>query len=323
MRFRRLAKAAACAFASLVATAPSLSAAQPPASVSDVTFISPSLGWMKVSLASSETGTLYRTTDGGRRWTAVDTSVSASMLSFRSEKQGEALVPLGFGACQAQFTAVRTRNGGRTWQAPETVQASDGPSALALAPGRALLLNGSCAGPGATLLAPNPGGGVWRVLKNFSLTKAHAKAYFSPTAVSLIFHGKAGFAAVAYLPMKNTAPPLILGYKTVDGGHAWHMITLGAGGLPAAVRSLSFTNAADGLASVTGRNGVGVYLYATSNGGRTWARTYHMAGATSATLDMVTPRVGYAAITEANRSAGSLLKTTDGGFAWHPISFPA
>lgn len=309
------------AAAGIVLASAAATAAPRPAVVTSLDFIAPTVGWIRLAPQYGTAGTLYRTIDAGRQWTVADPSIEASLVAFANPRLGTALVDQGVGACQLQFTAVTTHGGGTMWQMPQTVDASDGPNAVAFAGVTPELLNGSCAGPYATLMAGG-GGKTWRSVHTFALSKAQEKRYASPAAVSLLYHGATGFAAVAYAPMSSSVPPLVLGYRTTDLGRTWQTTPLGIRGLPAQIRALSFTNAQDGLAAAVGRNGVGISLYATSNGGRSWQRTGVFPHGVSALLDLVTARVGYAAVESQGNAGSTLVVTRDGGLHWSTVTQP-
>ena len=325
MRIRTLAlrTLAAVVCAASVLSLPAL-AAPPPPVVTAVTFLSPSIGWVKLTPQGRSGGTLYRTVDGGKQWTAVNVGLQATAFAFQSQSVGEALVFAGAGACQAQFTVVWTRDGGHTWHYPAAVRGEDGPIALTLAAGRGMLLNGSCAGPYGKVQGAPEGKSAWQVQDEFSLTRSQALHYFSPTAVSLLFHGRSGFASLAYFPVKTASPPLLVGYATSDGGKAWRTVPLGNRGLGAPVRALSFTNARDGLAAVMPTNSTSLVLYRTTDGGAHWGRSLTVRKATAAQLDLVTPKAGYAAVNTLNgKTPGyELLRTTNGGRTWRRTSRP-
>lgn len=298
--------------------------ATPPAPVSSVSFVTPLVGFVRIGPASGQgPGQVYGTVDGGAQWYKAGLPVEATLVVMGSPSVGVALVPLGVGMCGAQWTAVTTQDGAYTWHHPTTVLASDGPDALAYGGARSFLLNGSCAGPYATLLTPGGAHSTWHTVATFQLTKAEARRYFSPSAVSLTVHGRSGFAAIAYLGDTARTAPFLTGYTTTDGATTWHEVALGARGLQGTVRALSFANARDGIAATQNRRGTSVSLYATTDAGVHWTRTATVSGAAPTQLDLATARVGYAALVmEGSRPVGRLLKTGDGGRTWRTIALP-
>lgn len=306
-----------------IAGGAALASATAPA-VTSLSFVSALVGFVRVDPPVGHgPGQVYATKDGGALWYKAGLPVHATLLAMGSASAGVALVPLGVGMCGAQWTAVTTRDGAYTWHQPTTVITSDGPDALAYAAGRPLLLNGSCAGPYATLLTPGGASSTWRTLATFALTKAQAERYFSPSAVSLTLHGRTGFAAVAYLGDSASVAPWLVGYATTNGADTWHAVALGSRGLEGTVRGLSFANARDGIAATQNHTGTVVSLYATTDAGAHWTRAATVSGAVSTQLDLATAKVGYAAlVTQGSRAVGRLLKTADGGRTWRTIALP-
>jgi photosystem II stability/assembly factor-like uncharacterized protein len=88
--------------------------------VARVDFVSASTGW----LLDSDGGRLYRTTDGGRRWTLQDGvgTHSAYGMAMSTDKNGYLVIPR-FGTGDVAGYLLRTTDGGITW-APEFVVSS-------------------------------------------------------------------------------------------------------------------------------------------------------------------------------------------------------
>ena len=60
-------------------------------------------------------------------------------------------------------------------------------------------------------------------------------------------------------------------------------------------------------------------LYATTNGGATWASRSASPLLSQATLDFVTPAVGFATSISYNPFRAQLLETRDGGATWASV----
>lgn len=327
MRPTRLIPVALALAALLPASVLPAQAAQPARLVTQVSFASPQVGWIKVSPNGTGTGRLFRTLDGGTHWTEVDPSIQAIALGMQDAVHGAALVfvPGSAGACQEQLTAVETADGGKSWHNPAQMHAENGPTAVAETGGRALVLNGSCAGAYGTLQGLGSSPGSFEILHRFALTQAQAQAYFNPSAVSLQFHGADGVAALAYLPVHSTSAPLVVIYASSTGGRNWREVSAISHGLGGTVHGMSFANDRDGIAAVTLPGGQRSALFETTDGGRVWTRTRTLAGSlTSYALDLVTGKVGYAAVStqEGARVQSVLLKTLDGGRTWRPVGVP-
>lgn len=118
--------------------------------VARVDFVSAKTGW----LLDSGGGRLYRTTDGGTRWTLQDGvgTHTATGLAMSSDKNGYLVVPR-FGSGDVAGYLLRTSDGGITW-APEFVVSSRiGSRGIAAGSGTDYLLGGD-----SSLLSSTTGG---------------------------------------------------------------------------------------------------------------------------------------------------------------------
>jgi len=317
--------ALATAAMGLALAVPGSAAAPRAANVESLDFVTPSIGY--AVLASGYTGTavrLYRTADGGGHWAMVAGHLpeghypyESASVAFATATSGIALMSLGAGACQAEWDVFRTANGGRTWQAAGRIVGSDGPVALAAgAQGVPWMLNGSCAGPYATLFRGF--GRTWPELHSFALPAAQAKAYFSPSAVSLQrFDATRAFLAVAYYPAAPKArAALIVGYRTADGGAAWQPVGIGGPGRLGAVSALAFYSPSEGLAVVRSDAGV-ASLELTRDGGRHWLPLRAVSMPPSAyptSIAWLSAKVAYVLVGQV------IWRTADGGRTWHIIT---
>jgi len=286
-----------------------------PLSLSDLTWISPSVGWLRVSPVGGQSGALYRTTNGGARWTLVSGHIEATSLVFRNKADGEALVPVvgSAGMCQVELTAVRTTDGGTTWGGPTSVHTQDAQDALAFHGARPFLLNGACAVADGTLMAPTSAT-RWSAVGSLG-----AQTGF-PTVVSLTPSGS--FATLVYGPGNGSKAPVIRGFVYRIATHTWHKVDIASIGLPARIAAASFVNGRAGVVATVNGAGNTVALWTTQNGGRSWARkAFTMNGAyVQPTVDMVTPSVVYAAL---SGDRALMLKSTDGGRRWIELTPPA
>lgn len=318
---------AALALALAATLAPGPAASARSVSLSDLTFTTARLGWLRVSPGMGEAGTLYRTVDGGASWRVVSKAISATAVVFRNRLDGAALVPVvgSEGMCQVSLTAVTTTDGGVTWHDPAAIRAEDAPLALAFEGRTPVLLNASCAGPYGALQAP-AGATVWRVLGRLALPARELKTFGSASVVSLTPSGS--FAVVGYSTYGQPGAPLLRGYVHRAGAgvgpKSWHSVPIGSQGLPGHLAAVSFANARDGVVATANAQSTDLTLWATRDGGRTWSKAAVVAGDDQATLDLVNARVAYASVTRLARAGTSsrLLKSTDGGLAWAALRLP-
>jgi hypothetical protein len=324
---RALRLAAGPAFAALVLSAAAVASAAGASArsvaLSDLTFTTPSLGWLRVAPGFGVAGTLYRTDNGGVSWAVVSDHVEATSLVFKNRLDGTALVPVmgSAGMCALSLTAVSTTDGGVTWHNPAKIRAEDSPVALALSGGKPFLFNASCAGPYAAVQAPTSATG-WSVLGK--LTSQSPSAGFA-SVVSLTPNGT--FAAVGYSAYGKAATPLIKGYVhrgTGVGLSSWHAVAIGSMGLPGHLTAISFANAKDGLVATENATTTALTLWATNNGGTSWSVALTVTGDDQAMLDLVNGKVAYAALTMpvSGGASSTLYKSTDGGLHWAPLVVP-
>lgn len=290
------------------------------ADVESVDFLTPSLGYALVGRGpTAATPRVYRTGDGGGHWLAVGGGLPAGQyphpgndIAFASQVAGIALLSRGAAACQAAWAVYRTADGGRFWQAKGGFSGQDGPLAVAWPPqGVPWILNGSCAGGYATLYRSS--GQEWVRVRQFTLPQADAKAFLSPSAVSLQRHGtRQAFLAVAYYQVQSTQRSLILGYRTTDGGATWHPVSVGNRGLEGTVGAIAFYTASEGLSVVRTRTGGA--LYVTRDGGAHWQPVAGVpvpGSVYAASIQWVNANVADVLLGQ------DLWRTPDGGATWH------
>lgn len=326
MRLRGFGPALAALALVAAAAGPGIAAAHAGAT-SDLTFISPRLGWLRISPGAGQAGTLYRTETGGRSWTVVARAIEATSVAFRNRQDGAALVPVAgsAGMCQLGLTAVATTDGGLTWHNPISFRAEDSPVALAFEGTRPVLLNASCAGAYAALRAP-VGAAAWGVLGRLALGRTAARTHPSPSAASLTPSGS--FAVVAYSGYGRTAEPLLRGYAhragKGAGPKAWHAVSIGSTGLKGRIVAVSFPNASEGLVATENSAHTERTLWSTTSGGKAWRRGLSFGGTVQVELDLVAGGVAYATITRfaGTVSTSRLYKSLDGGGTWRRLRLP-
>ncbi len=326
MQRRRFAPVAFAGAAMLLALVVRGAAAAPQAArVESLDFVTPSVGYaVLASDSASAAPRLVRTVDGGGRWTAVAGGLpkgrypyEGALVDFATPSRGVALMSLGAGACQEEWDVFRTADGGRSWRAAGRIVGSDGPVALgAQAGGAPWMLNGSCAGPNATLFRGFAK--TWPVLRAFALPPAEAKGYFSPSAVSLQRYGAArAFLAVAFYPAAPAGhAALIVGYRTADAGASWQSVGVGGPGRLGVVQALSFYSPSLGIAVMRSREGVDA-LARTIDGGRQWL----LVRSVPLPESVYTVSAAWLNAKVAYVLAGQVVwRTKDGGSTWRVIT---
>ncbi|MCL5117156.1 MAG: hypothetical protein M1272_08420, partial [Firmicutes bacterium] len=242
-----------------------------------------------------------------------------SQLNFQSPAQGNAVVSLGAGACQAGYAVLATPDGGGHWTAttPSPILAQDGPVATSFPQGGSgpgWFVNGSCAGAYVQVFKRSSGGKVWTHLTNVPT------ANLSPNALNFrMTTSQTGYLVDASNGYGPHASMLELNL-TQDGGAHWTQSTLPSQGLPNNITQLSFTSPHQGWV-VTAQQNQPFHVYALSGTGWTAMATPDSSANTPPLADRVSGRIGYLA---QNTSQGiSLFKTVDGGQEWIPLTFPS
>ncbi|MCL6562505.1 MAG: hypothetical protein K6U87_05805 [Firmicutes bacterium] len=307
-------------------------------------FLSPDEGWIAVQRPPGSTpqGAIAGTTDGGRHWRTLvrwtgtppwhfpysDGPLVPTALDFVDPQHGWALVPLGGGACQAEFGVLRTSDGGAQWLPAGVLLGSDGPVSLAFGTRQVgWVSNGSCAGAYTSVSASTDGGTAWRPWSRWY--PASPDAALAPTATAL------GAASATHAWMVNAywnyaapAPhaPVLQALTTDDGGTTWTGHLLPTSGLAGRIAALGFLTPDVGW--VVTAQGSRTTLAGTLDAGRHW-QTLALPGpsGTVGPVDRVTIQVGYAVQTlpptlHAPAGSSRLWVTDDGGRSWQPVALP-
>lgn len=327
MRIGRLASWTGLAAGAMLGAVVAGSALAAPApTVVAIDFPTAQVGYALVQSGPGLTATLYGTTNGGSRWTSLGARMTAGpgAIGFAPGGYGTALVNPNMGAGQAAWTVDESR-GGRTWTKSGTLYGSNGPLAVAYAGKSAWVLNGSFAGAWATLSGKS--GGRWRTAHTFEVPAAQRKAAFSPSAVGLSFSAATGIAVVAYQPVAQGGTSPLYAYRSTDAGKTWSPVAVASHGLRGVIRAVSFAATGAGVVAVAPMGSQTFTLYATSDGGARWTKSFTAENSASVILDMVTGKVGYADVTSTSGPNGAhghsqILRTADGGRSWHVVTTP-
>ena len=294
----------------------------------DITFADAKHGWAVGDPANANTGTaiVYRTTNGGRRWTRVRLRLVADLnaVSFANTKVGWAIsgdavlhtvdgglhwsvrqwpfpqrLKFGsFSAVQAggsrrvwlggdSGTILRTVNGGATWKQFHT--GLGGLNAIHFTS-----LNNGWAAGGDEIVHTSDGGAHWTI----QLTTSDI-----PDLSGLSFADSQNGWAITSAGGPEPIPAL---FHTTDGGAHWTQQTAAPSDSSRWVCALTPSDAVIG----------GGALNRTSDGGATWQPSTHAADGYFGSLDalqFIDAATGWTA-----GSTGEILKTTNGGVSWSP-----
>jgi len=257
---------------------------------------------------------VYRTADGGKSWgqASIDLPSVGVQIQFLDADRGWIMVHEGVAAGSEEVAILRSVDGGASWTVINAGQVNGAPvpgslpfggdkTGFAFSDARHGWVTGYQPVEGRAFLYVTDDGGVTFRPADLALPRAYARSWVStwpPVFLS---------ATDGLLPVVFGAPgqPTVF-YRTHDGGKTWEP---GAALIsPTNDRFVwSFADVKHGFATDGGR------LYATADGGATWAevRTEEsLAGLRQ--LQFVSDQVGWAV------GDGRLIKTVDGGQTWGP-----
>jgi photosystem II stability/assembly factor-like uncharacterized protein len=292
---RALVAVAALAAASAPARAAPVAAGPPGGEVTGLV-AAPSDG--RVAYATSPGG-LFRTRDGGRRWTVVASSLGAAPQLLAVDPARPATLYAWTGERLA-----RSADGGRRWRVLGRLPRSAGraPSALVFDPRRpgALYL-----GTERSLLRSRDGGLHWREIAPLGPRFPGERPYrVAAAAVAVDGHGGVVLGGLDGL------------YRSDDGGARWSALDLAVHVLALAVdpeRPERFYVAAVGA----GVRGAPLFqtpgVFRTDDGGASWTRL-EVDDLVGLAMDPAAPSTLYGTTAARDR----LLRTTDAGTTWQP-----
>src|SRR6266567_994430 len=292
--------------------------------------LTPRIGW---AVAVDKNGfplAVVRTTDGGREWrTAGPPGLRGQPLRAAFYGAREAWVTWSSPGSRGWPVTYRTTDGGRTWARTGSIPiAAIGASAPDMVTGQLGWVTaglGIAAGSsGIAILRTVDGGARWRLVELTTGTGGQA-----PGAIP--FGCDKGNAAVFSSPEDGAlwatdmpGPPArpAAAYLTRDGGRTWRPVRLPGHRVP--LLTPDFVDGQRGFV-IGGRLTQGlrppkdVRLYATADGGATWTSRSASPLLGQATLDFVTPAVGFATVISYGPLRSYLLQTRNGGAAWTSV----
>lgn len=264
-------------------------------------------------------GTMYRTTDGGRTWTELVTPFSGGDLNFLDAENGWMLADLGVGAGSNAVAVYQTTTAGTVWEQmytndPNNASASDSlplgglKSDLVPLNMETAWVTGVVYAPGDVYLyRTDDGGRSWRPVlvelppgaENFELGIDNGQMQF----VS---------AMDGYLVPRMTGDSIQTAiYVTHDAGNSWALtptILDGAG-------DSAFLTAQDAILYT------GEQFHVTHDSTRTWTGVAPdiLFGETFISMEFVNPLSGWVITMDPSTNQRSLYRTHDGGSTWLPV----
>jgi hypothetical protein len=316
--------AALAALVAIVVAAPALAAAarlRPVVRLGSVDFLRRGTAFGAAYLTFGPEGRppqLVRTSDGGRIWKAVGYLPAPPLLGGVSAlamspagRTGLLVLNDGPTAGSLPVSLWRTTDGGLRWRRTGTTTLLTGALAVAAAGNGALAINGSGAGPIASLIELAP---AIRVLARLpDPDRLGAVQPGMVTAASLLADDhRAAVASAAYVwtrRMGGRRRIALFTYAATSPYRSWHSLRIALPARTKAVSAAAFGTPRSGVAvlDVAGRN----LLESTANAGRTWQRAAAPAPADVRQLDAAGPS-SYAIL----GGAGTIWLSSDGGRHW-------
>ena len=263
-------------------------------------------------------GSLYRTLDGGLSWTKFETPFSAGDMQFLDDQNGWMLADLGVGAGSNAVAVYRTGDGGESWTLafnndPNQAQADDSIPLGGLKAGLTALntqtawVYGVVYAPGTVYLyRTEDGGESWSAFTSVPLPEGAANAELSIDQLEFLTPN------AAVMAMRITADESKMAfYISNDSGNTWSLTPtfLPKGG------SVDFLSATDAVVYN------GQQFYVTRDAAQTW-NTISPAivfGDTFASMDFVNTSSGWVLTMDPTTQHSTLYRTTDGGSSWFPV----
>jgi len=261
-------------------------------------------------------GTLYRTTNGGLTWWSAKTPFSKSRMQFLDTNNGWALVDLGVGAGSNAVAIYQTTDGGSTWDQkyindPNNANAGNSLPLGGLKYGIAPLnmqtawVYGTVYASGSVyVFRSDDGGANWAVI-SLPLPQGAENTELVFEQIHFIS------PADAYLAMRITSDNTNLAiYTSNDAGETWSLTpTL-----------IPVGGSADFLSATEAVIYNGAQFYVTRDAAQTWSIVSPDVnfGDTFASMDFVNPNSGWVITLDSN-SHRSLYRTNDGGATWFPV----
>ena len=272
--------------------------------------------WVQITdfTVSTDSSTIYSTTDSGVTWTKFTAPFSSGRITFLDEKNGWAFGDLGAGAGSDAVAIYQTSDGGTTWTQtyvndPNQPNAGDSLPLGGIKSGLTPLnmqtawVTGIVYSDGTVYVyRTDDGGKTWSQLTSVPLPPAAETLQLNWNPIVFV----SPQAAFMTMNVPSDQPNLAV-YTSTDAGNTWALTpTL----IPKAIAS-NFLSATEAVIYN------GEQFYVTHDAAQTWSTVpadpkFHD---TFAMMDFVNTSTGWVITSDAN-SHNSLYRTSDGGATW-------
>ncbi|MBB6633539.1 WD40/YVTN/BNR-like repeat-containing protein [Cohnella thailandensis] len=297
-----------------------------------VQFVDSEHGWTFGTSGDDKRTRVWRTTNGGSKWTErlLHDNVREASFAMANNRRGWAVGPSecreesGQTVC-SKLTILNTRNGGESWSAQWT---KEDPKASADNEVAAVDSSNAFVRTGTRIWRTENGGRQWT---DVSLPNNEAAPYriSFPDERTGYAAGRLGTACPGpgLVPSDSNADCRTAVWKTKDGGRHWSLLSnapkLNGEWTPV---DIQFINPRNGFLLLANPNTHGSKLYHTSNGGISWQlRNQQIPGIRPypVKLDFVNAKFGYVPLSVgAGPVEGGLLHTKNGGSSFAKIEDP-
>lgn len=290
-----------------------------------VHFVDATTGW-----AAGDGGTIYQTSDGGKRWTPIRNAtlagavVDVNRIYFLNEKRGWMLAE-SRDKDQTKTVLLSTEDGGKIWQHFEVPNVSS----FFFVDGK----RGWAVGKNSTMLRTTDGGLKWKAVENLTrlvgLPVESASLTFGFSDVYFLKGGEIGWAVGNFYGTTTTNIGGL--FMTTNSGDSWQRIPIAVQRKTNSTRftrgkldSVRFTDVNNGVITGEMEDGDERFFFTlkTRNGGETWEQARVPSNGTHNTQFIDATRGWTAASARREGSADAkiydtiLLRTDNGGKSW-------
>ncbi len=276
----------------------------------DIDFVDASAGWFLTSDASTMTGDLYYTSDGGKNWGVINQLRSArpspKELSFITPEIG--WIPLDIGAGPIDGGLMFTRDGGKTFDTLDNYGEMNSMHEVDFTSGQQGWALGTSLSHGDYLIHTADGGKTW--------TQVYPE--LRPVEDISFIDNQHGFG----LGQLSDSGALLC---TADGGNTWKRICSFTEDFACSPVRLSFIDCYTGWVLAVSRESGEGFMLRTLDGGKTWKRLdgnlSQVKGVYSAYLRFFDSNKGI--LVSSYATGNAFCKTIDGGRTWQISEQPS